>query len=395
MCHFYANPLSILLSDQDHLQQEHLDAIRNTPSFRAHVEASIDNGSLDSLRHAKSMIEDDTYLREQVQASSKRRQEWINERLRSLLILETIGLKLGSFSRAYVDAMRQGVLMGETSAFVEGVRRLSMDKLQDMLRRIIDLVANGDSSLNLKGLDTEPGKALQAGLEEQLEQLIGLRARAEEAGLTVRSKYMGHGKVMRTTVIAQKVQLSQDSAALGDEDRQLTSIIDSVTGLLGEHRHDETVPGRDVPFSEGWVYDSRNPSRDVFVPRPRLIFERSLLRPHDYLVSGDEPAAGAPALQPATAILYQMYQEAGSLINVADLWSAFYAMTSGRRNKEGNDGQEGLSADATEAEEEEEDQEGERRALVIFYRALAELRNLGYVKASKKKADHIAKVKWL
>lgn len=391
MCHFYANPLSILLSDQDNLQQEHLDAIRNTPSFRAHVEASVADGSMDSLNHAKSMIEDDSYLKQQIQASAKSRQAWINERLRSLLILETAGLKLGSFSRAYVDAMRQGILLGETSAFVEGVRRLSMDKLQDMLRRIIDLVANGDSSLNLTGLDTAQGKALQAGLEEQLEQLIGLRTRAEEAGLTVRSKYMGHGKVMRTTVIAQKVQLSQDSAALGDEDRQLTAIIDSVTSLLAEHRHDETVAGQDIPFSEGWVYDSRNPSRDVFVPRPRLIFERSLLRPHDYLVSGDEPAAiGAQAPQPATAILYQMYQEAGSLINVADLWSAFYTMTSGRGKKETGEDQEG-----SVAEDEEEDEEGERRALVIFYRALAELRNLGYIKASKKKTDHIAKVKWL
>jgi origin recognition complex subunit 3 len=30
--------------------------------------------------------------------------------------------------------------------------------------------------------------------------------------------------------------------------------------------------------------------------------------------------------QPATAILYQLYLESGSLVNVSDLWSAFNAI---------------------------------------------------------------------
>ena len=30
--------------------------------------------------------------------------------------------------------------------------------------------------------------------------------------------------------------------------------------------------------------------------------------------------------QPATAILYQLYLESGALINVSDLWSAFFAI---------------------------------------------------------------------
>ncbi|KAG5742591.1 hypothetical protein H9Q72_014553, partial [Fusarium xylarioides] len=77
-----------------------------------------------------------------------------------------------------------------------------------------------------------------------------------------------------------------------------------------------------------------------------------------------------PATLPATALLYRLYTATGSLINVADLWAAFSALVS-------------------------EGETDERKSLVMFYRALAELRALGFVKASKKKADHIAKMKWL
>jgi origin recognition complex subunit 3 len=67
-----------------------------------------------------------------------------------------------------------------------------------------------------------------------------------------------------------------------------------------------------------------------------------------------------------------MYLETGSLINIFDLWSAFFEMVGGG----------------------EEQKCDERDALVLFYRALADLKSLGMVKQSKKKADHVAKVAW-
>ncbi len=83
---------------------------------------------------------------------------------------------------------------------------------------------------------------------------------------------------------------------------------------------------------------------------------------------------------PPTAVLYHLYLEAGALVNAADLWAAFRALVVG---------------DEEEEEEEEEGEGGEREALVGFYRGLAELRMMGFVKGSKKKADHVAKLKWL
>jgi origin recognition complex subunit 3 len=40
----------------------------------------------------------------------------------------------------------------------------------------------------------------------------------------------------------------------------------------------------------------------------------------------DGNPAALSSTQPATAIVYQMYLESGTLINVTDLWSAFNAI---------------------------------------------------------------------
>lgn len=386
MCHFYANPLSVLLSEDGvgKLQAEHVEALRNTSTFQRHVEQSIETGTPESLDHAKSLLEDDKYVLKKVQSCEAERKTWIDERLRSILMLDAANTRQRTFSSAYVEAMSHGISMSEDSDFVAAIRRLNMEQLETFLNRIITILRDGDPTLHLEPTSTD----LQSQLQQHLETLITLKTKAETEGITIRSKYSGHGKVMRTTVIAQKVQLSQDSATLSDSDNQLTQIVDSITESLGR-RHDLTSGGGgDLVFSEGWLYDSRSPLREVFVPRPRAVFARSLSRPHDYLGCGCCKAGqeGIQSTLPVTSILYQMYEETGSLINVADLWYAFSALMKRKENERNEEITEEMEVEA-EGEE--------RRSLVMFYRGLAELRALGYVKGSRKKADHIAKVKWL
>ena len=73
--------------------------------------------------------------------------------------------------------------------------------------------------------------------------------------------------------------------------------------------------------------------------------------------------------QPSTAILYQLYLESGAMINVFDLWSAFNAI---------------IGSEKTE----------EKAVMAQFYHGLAELRNLGFIKPSRSRTDHIAKTAW-
>jgi origin recognition complex subunit 3 len=374
MCHFYANPLTVLLTpalqDDVTLQPEHFEAVRNFPSFRSHIEQVVEQGNASDLLHAKEMIDNDAYLFGKLRDIPHEHATRIAGFLRALLLVQATGAQEGDFSRAYVNAMEQGIIVSEDSRVVDSVRRMDVTELIAMLHLAVSILKEGDTDLALGPSTDEKDIALVIEFANCLEALESLKASADEQGITIRSKYSGQSKVMRTTVIAQRVQLSQDSATLTDQDKQLTEVVDRLTSLLVSHIH-ASAP-RTVLFSESWFYDSRTPWRDVFVPRPRVVLERSLTRPHDYLSCSccKEGSSGLQATLPATSILYHLYLETGNLMNVADLWTAFVGLVG-------------------EAETDE------RKTLVLFYRALAELRALGFVKASKKKADHIAKLKWL
>ncbi|PHH89036.1 hypothetical protein CDD83_6733 [Cordyceps sp. RAO-2017] len=401
MCHFYANPLSILLSSDalagKAMQAEHVEALRNLASFRDHVERAIEAGGKESLAHARALIEDDGYLLSKAGETERRRREWSGKMLRSILVAEaaTAGEQGGrAFSEAYLRAAAGAAT--EQAKLVELIRRKSADELSAFVGRVIELLRDGDDSLRLGGSgEDEEAAELQRGLERQLAEVDGLRAAASSGGFRLQSRYSGKSKVMRTTVIAQRVQLSRDSAALRDEDRRLTEAVDRVGEMLTRQAGRAGGP-ESVLFWESWLYESRSPLREVLVPRPRGVFERSLARPHDYLGcsccggsgSGSNGDPGMRATLPATCILYRLYLETGSLINVADLWSAFQGVVKGQ-------GEEKKRQQQQQQREEAEEEEEERASLVQFYRGLAELRALGFVKGSRKKTDHIAKVKWL
>ncbi|KAI8230793.1 Origin recognition complex subunit 3 [Colletotrichum sp. SAR 10_99] len=381
MCHFYANPLSVFSLEDDEMNSElvqgdHLEAFRSLPSFRREVENAVE---AKDLRLARSLLEDDDLLRERIFDIPDRKREWATGLLRSLKLIQATGAVQDDFSQMFMKAVSDGIaLSSESWDIVESIKRMQADDFVSMLQRVQTTVATGDDQLCLTAWESEAGD-LPAIVKKCLAESKELLSKAQEDGTTLRSAYSGHSRVLRTTVVAQKVQLSHDSAALSEDDKAFTRIVDQIAELFEDVIRCE--PAASIFLHETWLYDFKTPHRDVFVPRPQDVFERSLTRPQDYLACAccttDE---GLSTTLPATSLLYHLYLETGNLINVADLWSAFYAMvgSGGGDDAEDSDG----NAD-------------ERAALVLFYRGLAELKALGFVKMSRKKTDHIAKLKWL
>ncbi|TRX93875.1 hypothetical protein FHL15_005257 [Xylaria flabelliformis] len=351
------------------LKPEHIEIIRHLPSFRQIVEAAAENNN--AVR-AKQLLKDDRKLIENVVDCLQKRRQWITKLLRILKTFTTSKTSTVDFSSFYLDVSYNGInLSGQRDQFFDSVKRMEPCDSEGFLSRLIDLMQHGDVSLGLDPWADEAAETvvllsdIQAGIKH-------LRSEADDQGHVLRSKYSGQSKILRTTVVAQKVQLSHDTAALTDLDKSYTDLIHRFLEYL---RATVCIDGAcDMPFNEVWLYDSKTPCKDVFIPRPRTVLERALSRPHDYLgcscckTDGDRIT---PTL-PTTAILYQLYLETGSLINAADLWSAFYAIV-------GEDAEDGLD---------------ERTALVLFYRSMAEMKAMGFVKQSRKKADHVAKVAW-
>ncbi|TGJ86931.1 hypothetical protein E0Z10_g1827 [Xylaria hypoxylon] len=372
MCHFYANPLSLLVPDglnSGALQPEHIEILRCLPSFRRAVETAVENNS---TIQAKQLFEDDSKLIGYLVDCLRERRQWIIKLLRILKIFTASKAVTADFADLYMDASYNGFdLSGQYDQFFDSIKRMEPCDSEGYVSQVLDTMQQGDRSLGLDPWAAEAPETV-ALLSDILAGIKQLRSDAEDQGHVLRSKYSGQSKILRTTVVAQKVQLSQDTAALTDHDKSYTDLI---------HRfleHLETtmrVEGAyDMPFNEVWLYDSKTPYKEVFIPRPRNVLERALSRPHDYLgcscckTSEDQIA---PTL-PTTAILYRLYLETGSLINAADIWSAYYAVV-------GEDNEDGLD---------------ERTALILFYRSMAEMKAMGFIKQSRKKADHMAKVAW-
>ncbi|KAF3056347.1 Origin recognition complex subunit 3 [Daldinia childiae] len=371
MCHFYANPLTVFLSDDidaDIFQDAHIEAMRYLPSFRRHVETVIKKGE---IKQARLLLDDDQHLQALLKDSLRDFHQWSLNLLRKLKILTASNVLPHDFTTLYLDAVARGIDSEQIAQFSESIKRMQPADSITFLSQILSDIENGDINL---GLDpwTSEAEGSVSYFTSLLSSVKDLQANAEEQGNVLRSKYSGQTKVLRTTVIAQKVQLSEDAATLTDEDKAYTSLMDGLIEHLKEKLNSDGA--KDLLFNELWFFDSKSPYRDVFIPRPRGVVERALSRPHDYLNCSCCETKGdsiMPSL-PTAAILYQLYLETGSLVNVADLWSAYYGVV-GEENEDGLD---------------------EQPALVLFYRGLAEMKAMGLVKQSRKKADHIAKLAW-
>ncbi|KAI1312561.1 origin recognition complex subunit 3 N-terminus-domain-containing protein [Xylaria venustula] len=372
MCHFYANPLSFLVSDglsSNALQSEHIELLRYLPSFRRNVESALENNSVIQVRH---LLEDDSKLTSHLLECLSKRRQWFVKLGRILKIFTSNLAVTTDFAGLYMDVSYNGIgPMNQYEQFFDSIKRMGPSDSEAYLSRLLDTMHHGDQSLGLHPWVDEAQETANL-LSDILTSIQKLRGDADGQGHVLRSKYSGKSKILRTTIVAQKVQLSQDTTTLTDHDKSYTDLIDRIIEYLEVTMRIDGASS--MPFNEIWLYDSKTPYKDVFIPRPRNVLERALSRPHDYLGCScckiDEDQI-TPTL-PTTAILYQLYLETGSLINAADIWSAYHAIV-------GEDNEDGLD---------------ERTALFLFYRAIAEMKAIGFVKQSRKKADHVAKLAW-
>lgn len=148
----------------------------------------------------------------------------------------------------------------------------------------------------------------------------------------IRSSHgINHQKAMRTTNVAQKVGLSAHFLTPSHQDRGYSTLTDRAHVALQNFFQETLITPQSLFLHEILIYDLKSPHRDAFAPKARAAVERALSSPHDYLgceccdIDGEDHGA-LTGSQPATAVLYHLYLESGSMINMADLWEAFSAV---------------------------------------------------------------------
>ncbi|KAI9857506.1 MAG: hypothetical protein M1824_004766 [Vezdaea acicularis] len=368
MSHFYANPLSILLAGSkalEVLQDEHLEAARHLPSFKEHVERFVQKGKLALVRKWLDPGDSKT-LMAAIRSSSAAHVQAMNnvrEATRLLQIARTCipGKARLSLSDLYVRGFEvnedgQDDLVED---LIEAVDKLSSDALSTLFSTLLETAGVGEPSLlELAQIQVDHAKLVE-------EQAIH--------GRPLRSGHDLQHSNFRTTFDGRRVELSRQRSALPAHEAAFSEILRRTQEWFSLYFQDHLKSPSQYFLYEAFYYDLKTPHRAAITPKPRFAIERALCAPHDYLNcdccrQGNELSGS----QPPTAILYQLYLESGALINVRDLWEAFYAVIGA----------------------EESGEKDERLALALFYRAMAELKLMGMLKQSRKKVDHVAKLAW-
>jgi origin recognition complex subunit 3 len=321
---------------------------------------------------AREILEDNEVLFGEIEKWLDSRDQTITRLLRAMHVLsvatgEPVG-KIDIYLKAFKGTLSDS---DNVRTVLDSVKKMSPDALMSFMERIEGAMETGSPDLDLEGwLNEDSDSEFLEEMKDIQKQVAALVKGSAKVGKRVQSSYAVHSKGLRTTVIAQKVQLSYEKSTLSKEDIEYTALIDRCSRVLEQYFTFDNP--QDLFLSEVWLYDSLSPYRDVFTPRPRFVIERALSAPQDYLESCEADGEALSANKPASAILYQMYLESGTLVNISDIWTAFVSIVGG------------------------EDGEGydERIALMLFYRGLADLKLLGMVKQSKKKVDHLAKTAW-
>jgi len=308
-----------------------------------------------------ALLENDEHLFEQALKHFEAGQQNMRRifqavRLIHACLQHTQGAKKTSFSDLSVHALSgdlsESPIVDDMLAIV---RTLNSYKLAEMLK-----------TLPMDMLDQTPLGEVQA-------ELKNLHEEYSQFG-PLGSEYSINSSVVKTTVVQQRIQLSRDKADLPEQDIEYTQLLDRLISALQEYFTETLIPPQDLFLNEAFLFDLRNPLKETFAPRPRFAIERAMTSPFDYLFSSpDASGARISAKQPATAILYQLYLESGALVNVHDLWQAFYTVFENDQGKKCDD----------------------RIVMTLFYGALSDLKSFGIVKNSRKKADHLAKVAWM
>ncbi|CAZ84501.1 unnamed protein product [Tuber melanosporum] len=377
MSHFYANPLSIILGFIDNtdglgevLSTEHVEAIRNVPSFRRYVEGKM---AAKEVGEVRKLLTDDNYVRRAIAERIPESRNYgieLGQALtfleigRSCTLIQNNAPRYELYSKALSGELQTSPSVRE---FLMSLKRMNSTTLLNLLEKVMQEIQTPAI--------TEPLRPLQEKIKKLVEE-----AEASGGKKNLISEFDITNNTLRGTAVSKKVRLGEQKSSLTKQDTEYSALVQQVYTIAESYlttNFNSSQHGlQNVLLHEVFFYDLRSPHSAVFAPKPRSTIERGLSQPQDYLAcscctSADGDEVGIRGTQPPASIIYRLYLESGALINIYDLWSAFYSVIAG--------------------EEEEFDVP---TAQALFYRSLAEMRFLGFVKHTKKKTDHIAKLAW-
>ncbi|NP_001033228.1 origin recognition complex subunit 3 [Bos taurus] len=375
--HFYSQPLSVLCCNLPEakrrirfLSANQCENIRRLPSFRRYVEKQ-------SSEKQVALLTSDKFLKEETQSLLENLHVYHKNYFLVLRCLHQFTSSLPKYPlgrqirELYCMCLEKSIWDSEEYASVlQLLRLLAKDELMAMLQNCFKLFQSSSGK--------ELGNTAKR-IEEFLAQFQSLDETKEEED-TSQSQSKGLQKTdlyhLQKSLLEMKELRSTSKRQTKFEvlREQVVSFVDS---LVREY----LLPPDTQPLHETLYFSSAHTLRQHLNAAPRIALHTALNNPYYYLkneaLRSEEGCI--PNVAPDICIAYKLHLECSRLINLVD-WSEAFATVVTAAEK--------MDANSVTS--------GERNEIIHarFIRAVSELELLGFIKPTKQKTDHVARLTW-
>uniref|UniRef100_A0A673GZM6 Origin recognition complex subunit 3 n=1 Tax=Sinocyclocheilus rhinocerous TaxID=307959 RepID=A0A673GZM6_9TELE len=371
--HFNSQPLSVLCCQKQEallsaktLSKQNVERIRHLPSFMRYVETQ-------EPQEQVQLLTNDEHVKEVCQKLLKNLHKYHKNYYPILQCLHSLTSSLPKFPlgkhirELHVSCIEKNLWETEEyDSALQLLRILAKDELVAALRKCAEI---------LKSAST---KRMQNVLQ-QLEDFIGrLEALEGSSGNGIIS---GKMEYQRTDLFQlQKTLLEKESRRtkrMNPFEVLRSQVMEFIDSLVREY----LTPAELQPLNEVCYYSSSGVLRQRLNVTPRTSIQAALSHPFYYLqnesLKTDTGTISSAA--PDLCIVFKLHLECGRLINLYDWLEAYVTVMSAAEDQD-TDSEECGKFDSLKH--------------ARFIQAVSEMEFLGFVKSTKQKTDHVARLTW-
>ncbi|KAM7375937.1 hypothetical protein PAMP_005697 [Pampus punctatissimus] len=380
--HFYSQPLSVLcckkkeaLLNVMQLSHSDLERIRQLPSFKRYVEKQESDEQV-------NLLKDDTHLKEVCQKLIKVLRKYHKNYYPVLRCLHTLTSTLPRYplgkqarTRSFLSEPEQTQADSPVNLLWFPSRMFAKDELITLLQRCAEI---------MQPVKSKRMKSAYVQLEELLTKLKQLDTGATETAPSVEDIITSPVKdLQKKTNLFQlqktllEMNESRRAKKLSPFEILRSEAIEFIDSLVKSH----LSPPESQTLNEVCYYSSSASVRRHLNATPRTSIQAALSSPYyflqnDSLKTEDGTVSNAA---PDVCIAYKLHLECGRLINLYDWLEAYATVVSAAEGNNPDSDHFGKVDEVKHAR---------------FIRAVSELEFLGFIKSTKQKTDHVARLTW-
>ncbi|XP_060092889.1 origin recognition complex subunit 3 isoform X2 [Heteronotia binoei] len=370
--HFYSQPLSVLCCNLQEsrkrvkfLSHSQCENIRRLPSFRRFVESQISQKQTD-------LLTDDASLKEETQALLQNLHTYHENYFPILQCLHAFTSSLPNYPlgrqirELHCACLERKVWETEDyESAIQLVRMLAKDELIAILKKCVEIITS--SSVKCLGSCTEK-------LEEYLGQFKNLEGTWQYKTVSSLKEIQKKTDLYHLQKTLLEMKESRRLKKLTKFEMLRFEVVDFIDSLVRSY----LAPPEMQTLYEVMYFSMAGTLREHLNAAPRVAIHTALNNPYFYLKNEalESDTGCISNIAPDICIAYKLHLECGRLINLVDWLEAFSTVV--------------RAADENSTEKDQMEEIIHAR----FIRAVSELEFLGFIKPTKQKTDHVARLTW-